>query len=356
MIDIERLNQEWIETVSKANRKADKIFVEKVIRAFLLLEGLSMANIPFVFKGGTSLMLLTNFSRRLSIDIDIIIPESIDDLDVRLEQIVPTQGFIRVEPQDRDSSTHVPKKHYKFFYNPIHKTSQEEEYILLDILFEQTPYANVSGKAIESSFIPTINPPIEVYVPSAEDLLGDKLTAFAPNTTGIPYYKHDDSMSMEIIKQLYDIGCLFDISSNMAVIRGTFERIAQAEISYRSGTMTNPDVLEDVFQTSLCLSSRGAIGSGNFEELQSGIKRVKSFIFSESYHIEKAIISASKAAYLATLISTNTEIIEKYTDPMQVKDWTITNPEYNKLNGLKRTNTEAFFYWYKATENRERMV
>lgn len=355
MINLERLNQEWIEMVSKDNRKADKIFVEKVIRAFLLLEGLSKANIPFVFKGGTSLMLLTNSSRRLSIDIDIIIPESIDDLDVRLEQIVPTQGFIRVEPQDRDSFTLVPKKHYKFFYNPIHRTSQEEEFILLDVLFEQALYANVSRKAIESRFIPTINPPVEVSVPSAEDLLGDKITAFAPNTTGIPYYKHDDSMSMEIIKQLYDIGCLFDISSNMAVIRDTFERIAQAEISYRGGTMTNHDVLEDVFQTSLCLSSRGAIGSGNFEELQSGIKRVKSFIFSESYHIENAIVSASKAAYMATLISMNTEKIEKYTDPMQVKDWLITDLEYNKLNGLKRTNTEAFFYWYKAIENRGRM-
>ena len=356
MIDVERLNQEWIETVSNANRKADRIFVEKVIRAFLLLEGLSMANIPFVFKGGTSLMLLTNSSRRLSVDIDIIIPEPIDDLDKRLEAIASSQGFIRVVPQERNSSTLVPKKHYKFYYNPIHRTSQEEEYILLDVLFEQTPYANISPKAIESKFIPTSNPKVEVSVPSAEDLLGDKLTAFAPNTTGIPYYKNDDSISMEIVKQLYDIGCLFDISSNMAVIRGTFERIAQTEISYRSGAMNYNDVLEDIFQTSLCISSRGSIGSGNFEELKGGIKRVKRFIFSEPYHIENAIISASKAAYLATLISTNAEKIEKYSDPMQVRDWSITDPGYNKLNGLKRTNTEAFFYWYKAIEDRGRMA
>ena len=352
MIDIARINQEWIETASNANRKADKIFVEKVIRAFLLLEGLSTTSIPFVFKGGTSLMLLTNSSHRLSVDIDIIIPEPIDDLDIRLDRIALSQGFIRVDPQERNSSTLVPKKHYKFYYHPIHKTSQEEEYILLDVLFEQIPYATISRKTIVSKFIPTINPLVEVSIPSAEDLLGDKLTAFAPNTTGIPYYKHDNSMSMEIVKQLYDIGCLFDISSDMAVIRGTFERIAQSEISYRGGAMTSHDVLEDIFQTSLCLSSRGASGSGNFDELQSGIKRVKSFIFSEPYHIENAIISASKAAYLATLISTDVEKIEKYTEPMQVKDWSITDPEYNKFNRLKKTNTEAFFYWYKAIEHR----
>ena len=52
--------------------------------------------------------------------------------------------------------------------------------------------------------------PLLAKVPCLEDMLGDKLTAFAPNTTGIPYFKKQDSMSMEIIKQLYDIGNLFD--------------------------------------------------------------------------------------------------------------------------------------------------
>jgi hypothetical protein len=75
---------------------------------------------------------------------------------------------------------------------------------------------------------------------------------------------------------------------------------------------------------------------------------VKGFIFSESYHIENAIVSASKAAYLSTLIATNATNIEKYANPLQVKDWTITDLAYNTLNKLKKTNMEAFFYWYKA--------
>lgn len=37
MIQQETLTQQWIDTVSKSNRKADKILVEKVIRALLLL-------------------------------------------------------------------------------------------------------------------------------------------------------------------------------------------------------------------------------------------------------------------------------------------------------------------------------
>ena len=48
MIDKRFLNIDWIEKVSKANRNADKILVEKAIRAFLLLEGLALSDIPFV--------------------------------------------------------------------------------------------------------------------------------------------------------------------------------------------------------------------------------------------------------------------------------------------------------------------
>ena len=58
MIDKNTLTQQWINEVSKTNRNADKILIEKVIRALLLLEGLSKAKLPFILKGGTALMLL----------------------------------------------------------------------------------------------------------------------------------------------------------------------------------------------------------------------------------------------------------------------------------------------------------
>ena len=60
MVNKESITTDWINKVSGANRKADKILVEKVIRALLLLEGLVKYNIPFVFKGGTALMLQKN--------------------------------------------------------------------------------------------------------------------------------------------------------------------------------------------------------------------------------------------------------------------------------------------------------
>ena len=58
MISAETLHTEWINQVSDSNRKADKILLEKVIRALLLLEGLSESGLSFIFKGGTAVMLM----------------------------------------------------------------------------------------------------------------------------------------------------------------------------------------------------------------------------------------------------------------------------------------------------------
>jgi hypothetical protein len=51
MINQSEITAEWLEKVSKENRKADKILSEKVIRALLLLEGLVKQKVSFIFKG-----------------------------------------------------------------------------------------------------------------------------------------------------------------------------------------------------------------------------------------------------------------------------------------------------------------
>ena len=96
-----------------------------------------------------------------------------------------------------------------------------------------------------------------VTVPSAEDILGDKLTAFAPNTTGIPYYKNGRSCSMEIAKQLYDVGRLFENVSGLQITAEAFRKIAVVELSYRSLGTDIGQVFNDIRQTALCISTRG---------------------------------------------------------------------------------------------------
>lgn len=351
MISKDSLHIDWITKVSSANRKADKILIEKVIRALLLLEGLVKQNLDFVFKGGTALMLLLDSSKRLSIDIDIVIEKEPENLEEIFKALLEEQGFTGFKFQERNTLTSIHKTHYKFFYQPIHKTRDAEESILLDILFEKVGYTKIIKVPVNSKFILSKGDPIQVRAPSVEDILGDKLTAYAPNTTGIPYFKGETSMSMEIMKQLYDIGNLVDIAEDGALVKQTFENFVSTELTYRNlSKLTIGDVLDDIYLTSLCLVSRGADGKGDFDHLQTGIQRVSRFIFSESFHIDRAITFASKAAYVSTLIKFNHTKIEKFENPAIMKDWIIGEPFWPRLNRFKKFNPEAFFYWHKIFE------
>ncbi|MDD5360651.1 MAG: nucleotidyl transferase AbiEii/AbiGii toxin family protein [Ignavibacteria bacterium] len=351
MIDLDNLTSEWVKEVSKKHKKADMGLVDRVIHALLLVEGLAKQKVNFVFKGGTALMLLFGSTKRLSIDIDIILPAKPDNIEEIFNTIANEQGFTRVEQQERKVNNKINKEHYKFYYTPLHKANGEETYILLDILLEEVNYINVLQIPIQSSFVPEAGEIISVNIPSFEDILGDKLTAFAPNTTGIPFFKNEDDMSMEIIKQLYDIGNIFESVNDLSVIKSTFRKFAKTEIGYgEKPDLNDDDVLEDIYQTSMCISTRGANGKGDFNQLQSGVQRIKQYIFSESYQIEKAITHSAKAAYLSSLIKNDSSKIEKFESPEQIKDKEIKNQSIKKLNRLKKSNSEAFFYWYKSYE------
>ena len=295
-------------------------------------------------------MLQLNSTKRLSLDIDIILPQEIENFEMILNNIAESQGFLRWELQHRTTQSKIKKEHYKFFFNPLHKTKTDEEHVLLDVLYEKINYNRLISTPIQSDFVPAIDNPLTVNIPSFDDILGDKLTAFAPNTTGIPYFRNGDSMCMEIIKQLYDIGNLVDVATDIETVKSTFNKFAQTELAYRNIDQTPDDVLNDIYQTALCIVMRGAGGIGNFEELQKGIQRIRNLIFSETYHIEKAITHATKAAYIATLIKHNATAIEKFENLQQLTNQIITTPFNTKLNKLKKSNPEAFFYWYKIYE------
>ncbi len=190
-----------------------------------------------------------------------------------------------------------------------------------------------------------------VTTPSVEDILGDKLTAFAPNTSGIPYYKGDKCCSMEIIKQLYDVGRLFEQVKSLETTSKTFTRLAEVELSYRGLENDLTQVYEDIRQTALCIATRGKAGEGQFNLLQDGIARVKSFMYKERYYIENAIIDGARATYLATSIEKGSTTIERYSgNPLDIKDMQLLPSVSNKLNKLKINLPEAFYYWVKTSE------
>lgn len=217
----------------------------------------------------------------------------------------------------------IRKLHYKFYYTPVHQSNIPEDNILLDILIESNNYANLNPTDINSPFIKIDGSSNKVTIPGVEDLLGDKLTAFAPNTTGIPYEKNSIEMGMEIIKQLYDIGNLFEASKEMSTVSKTFRKIAETEMNYRNINAGVETVLNDIVQTSLCISTNNQLGSGRYDILVKGISKLKAYIFSESFHIDKAIVFSSRAAYLSTLIEHKCTEIIKFKDPAQIEEWVI---------------------------------
>lgn len=349
MIKAHCFTKEWINGFKQQKhlKRINPPILEKMIHALSLLQQLKAHGLDFTFKGGTSLVLLLAKSRRFSVDIDIITTQSREEVEAILNKVVANSHFNKWELQDRRSYKEgVPKAHYEFDYES--SLNQSAHFVLLDILFEQTDYPRLLAAPIQSEWIESEDV-LEVAVPSIESILGDKLTAFAPNTVGILYGKDKEQ---EIIKQLFDIGCLFDEAENVEEIALSFEKIGAKEINYRELEIGLTDILDDIFTTSILIAKRTKNteepNKTRFTELTTGIRRFEGFLIAENFKIEDAILAAGKAAYLTKqLKNKDHSAIEKF-NGQDISKLEITG-ELNFLNKLKKSRDKAaFFYWYKA--------
>lgn len=337
---------EWITNVRNTlGKRIDPKLIEKVIYALTLLEQLQLHNLNFVVKGGTALLLATETPKRFSIDIDIITEESEDKIKEVIEKVTQLEMFIRwEEDNDRKHTPDAPLGHFKVFYKSV--VDGHEEPILLDLLYTPNPYPETREYLINHSWLATSGENTMVVLPTFEAILGDKLTAFAPKTTGILYSKN---RPVEIIKQLYDIGFLFDQLTNLNVVKESYARVVREEIGYRKLHIDVDEVLKDTWNACYTLAERD-MKSDEFKHLQLGIKNFTNFII-DRFSIEEAITASSKVAYLTSLLNKENQEVERFKNPLEIKDWLIEDPTYNKLNKLKKTNPEAFFYWYKSLKN-----
>jgi hypothetical protein len=308
--------------------------------ALTLVESLEMSGLDFIFKGGTSILLLLSEPYRFSIDIDILIPEE-KVLDPYFDRILQQEIFHRIEENRRIST--IPKKHFKFYYRSF--VQEREDYILLDILFSESRYPKLSSIEIESPLIDITEQATKVSCPTIECLLGDKLTAFAPNTTGIPYGRDKE---LEIAKQLFDVGLLFDNAADLAAVSQTFHQIADQEIKYRKLNISTRDVLLDIINTSVLIGTRGVGSETNFTEINTGIKKMAGYVYRGNFTIDKAIVCAAKSAYLAALILSKRNSFDRFSEDLDLSDWIIEHPDYSRLNKLKKSSPEAFYYFYQA--------
>jgi len=357
MINEKCFTEEWLDSFKKQkeHKRIDKIILEKMIYALHLLEHIKTHELDFVFKGGTSLVLLLDEGNRFSIDIDIICKTGRKDLEAILDKVIESSNFNSYLLDDHRSYREgVPKAHYAFDFESAINAKYSGK-ILLDVLIEDSIYPELTEKPIQTKWMATEGETM-VVVPTIDSITGDKLTAFAPNTIGIPYFKGKQPFAMEICKQLFDLSKLFDRIGQLEIVAKCYQVFAEREIIYRSSDkLTQSIVLQDTIDTCVIIAKRGRgtpEEKANFIELQKGIRAFGTgFLMNGNFRIDEAIVAASKVAYLAAKIKLN-ELgeIDKYNN-QNVSELNIENQDWNFLNRLKRLpDKSAFFYWHKAIE------
>jgi len=350
--------KEWLEAFKKQKEhKSIQIdILERMIYALHLLERLKSKGLEFTFKGGTSLVLLLEEGTRFSIDIDIVCNTERGEVEEILNTIIEGSQFSEYQLDDhRSYKPGIPKAHYKFLFDSV-VNPKVQGGILLDILIEESIYPETIETTIDTKWIETEGE-TKVTTPSIPSITGDKLTAFAPNTIGIPYYKGGHDATIEISKQLYDLARLFKNVTEMPVIVESFMRHAEQEIGFRksvdAGFDVSPNnVLEDTIETCLTIARREKNPTdetkGNFKRLEKGIRSFGSgYLMQGHFRIDNALAASARVAYLATkILKKDMSPIEHYAD-QDITELNIESADYAYLNKLKKQpNKSIFYYWH----------
>jgi predicted nucleotidyltransferase component of viral defense system len=349
MISRESFTVDWInrKRQEKKYSKVNPPIIEKMIHALGLLEALVRQGLAFIFKGGTALVILLDEPKRFSVDIDIITNHTRDELEAVLTAVVGEGLFTRWELDGaRSYQGRIPKAHYFLYYRS--NLNVATGYVLLDVLFEKHRYAVVAGRSITSSWVSVDGEALQVETPSIDSILGDKLTAFAPRTTGVPYGRNK---SLEIVKQMHDVGHLFDHIKDLKVISKTFQAIVDQEVTYRGLTVDDDHVLDDIIGTSFMIGrapkNHTAEEIPKYAEISRGMVQFRGYLMTGTYSLDHAVESAAKAAYLAAKLKIrNFDPVERYDG--QVIDFQFKSPPHNMLNRLRNIRTGSLYYWSKT--------
>lgn len=345
---------EWLEE-KRRELRTDPYLLERALHAFALLGHLAESGLGFVFKGGTSLLLHVPVIRRLSIDIDILCAAPAEELERTMAAVAAVTPFIRFEEDERGMRGLPRRRHFKFYYTPV-LTGNPAPFVILDVVEEsEIPYEIIS-KPITPEIL-MIRREIPVNVPTIESLLADKLTAFAPRTIGVPFNPPNgrDCDTMQIMKQLFDVGELFDLADDLVAIRRVYHRVFGLENGYRGGGFTSRQTLDDTLDAALHLSRHNLKGVRDTPEalkLLDGTRKLSSHLVNHQFNPTIAKVAASKAALLSRLI-----IVEDQAEPLshwrtlpeleQIAALSIDG-DWRQLQRLRNTSPEAFYYWYQT--------
>src|SRR5574344_2141119 len=170
MLAKENYTKEHIEEIQKRYPKVSLGVFEMTMYAFGLLQRLVSSKLDFVFKGGTSLMLLLPEPRRVSTDIDILVKEG-SELAPYIADVEHEFPLLRLTHQSLDRKNGVQIAHYSFACPPLYGVQAN---VLLDAYFGPTPYQRIS-RPLSTPFLLNDGLPSNVWTPTGDSLLGDKM-------------------------------------------------------------------------------------------------------------------------------------------------------------------------------------
>lgn len=345
----EQFSRSSLEAIRARHAPIDIGMLERTAHAIELMGRLVDSGVDLVFKGGTSLILLLQTVRRLSIDVDINCDWPREKLDPVLKEIGRKPPFLDFEENVRRKDGLPARRHYKFYFKSVVDGNRLP--ILLDVLEEANPYGKVEAISAANPFF-ELDHPFQVRVPTVNQLLGDKLTAFAPRTIGVLF---NPEATTQIAKQLFDIGQLFEVANDLGTVQNIFDRICQDQIGYRGNKHTRAQVLEDTFGISVAFCRRGLARDRKEEVepcnlLQDGIGKLGNYLVNCQFGANEAKIAASRAAFICHLLRTGqcqgslearrfTTLKEDTLAQIQ-----IAAPQA-ALNKLLSISPEAFYYW-----------
>lgn len=340
MLKKENFTEEHIRDLQSASHR-DPLLLERSVYAFGLLEAITRVGMPFIFKGGTCLMLMLERPMRLSTDIDIIVAPG-TDLNTFIEEAGKIFPFVSVEEQVRKGKNNIEKRHFKVVYeSPVMERSI---YILLDVLFEDAKYKRLIAKPIKNELILTDGEDLTVQIPSVESILGDKLTAFAPHTTGILLNSNKD---MEIIKQLYDVMTLIEVAEDFTEVRETYYSLVQDEIAYRGLDIGPGDALRDTYNAAVSIASRGKVSKEDYVSYLQGLRDVRSHIYVENFSAEEASKRVPVVMYLVACLLKNVSF-EKDIDSAAYLGAGFISDELKALKSLRKVAPAGYACAVKA--------
>lgn len=321
---------------------ADPSILERTVFAFGLLEAIRKVGMPFIFKGRTSLLILLDNPRRLSTDIDIIVDKH-TNIDYYIHQAAKIFPFLSVEEHKRKGINNIEKRHFRFYFLSV-MTSKEIN-ILLDVVFEENPYLHIVEYPIANSLMISKGDDFLVQLPDKNGILADKLTAFAPHTTGIPFGIQKE---LEIIKQMFDCWMLIQEMDNYQTVNHVYHKVSQIELEYRGLDIKPSDCLKDTIDSCICIIGRGSIRQNDYTYFKAGINSIQGHIFVGRINGENAVTYASEIMYLAANLLAKKTKYERIDNPDEYRNIQLKMRGSKKISGIKNTSPLAYAYIVKS--------